>query len=97
MKSKLNNIYFGLGVGICLPVISLIALHQIKYYYYTIAEFIDLLNKVDVLTKILSLSVIPNLLIFFIFIWTNKLLSARGVLLSTIIYAILIFILKFLF
>ena len=97
MKTKLNNIYLGLVAGISLPIISLVILHQVKYHHYSIVEFMNLLNRVDILTKVLSLTVVPDLLVFFVFIWTNKLLSARGVLLSTIIYAFLIFVIKFLF
>ena len=97
MKSKLNNIYLGLITGISLPVISFFILYKVRYDNFSVSGFIDLMSEADILTKVLSLTVLPNLLLFFIFIWTNKLVSARGVLFSTIVYAILIFVLKFLF
>jgi hypothetical protein len=48
------------------------------------------------LPKILSLMVIPNLLVFFIFIWTDHLYTARGVLAATVFDALVIMALKFL-
>jgi len=97
MKSKLNNIYLGLITGISMPVTSFFLLYKIGYDNFSVRGYIDLMSAADILTKVLSLTVIPNLLLFFIFIWTNKLVSARGVLLSTIIYSVLIFVIKFLF
>jgi len=97
MKNKLNNIYLGLIAGFLFPLISMLVLRWIKYNRYTLNEYIEFLNQINVLTKVLSLSVLPNLLIFFVFIWTNKLLSARGVLMATIIFTALIIGIKFIF
>lgn len=47
------------------------------------------------LPSILSLALVPNMLLFFIFIWLNKLKSAQGVLGATIILSILVVIIKF--
>ncbi len=43
----------------------------------------------------ISLSVIPNLLLFFLFIWTNRTLSARGVIFATLLVAMVMLVLKF--
>lgn len=56
--------------------------------------FIRYLYGGDTFLPILSLCVVPNLLIFFTFIWTNRDKSARGVLLATIIYAMYVCIMK---
>ena len=49
----------------------------------------------DKLPEIMSLSVLINLLIFFINIKTNRDEAARGILLATILYGITIAIIKF--
>ncbi len=95
MTKKLDKLSLGLILGIFCPIVCILFLYQIKYNTRSIKEFMEMLSQIQILTKVLSLSIIPNLLLFFIFIWTNKLLSARGVLLSTIIYAFLIFSIKF--
>lgn len=90
MKNKLDRLQLGLVAGFLFPLMTLVILHQIKYGELSVKEFVDFLKQLAVLTKVLSLSVVPNLLIFFIFIWTNKLRSARGVLMATIIFTFLI-------
>lgn len=47
------------------------------------------------LSRILSLSMLPNLGLFFAFIWSDKLKSAQGVLGITIVLAFAIIILRF--
>ena len=49
----------------------------------------------DKLSHVISLSVLINLLIFFMDIKTNKEQQARGILSATIIYGFIIVILKF--
>ena len=48
----------------------------------------------NIFTPLLSLSVVVNLGLFFIFINKNFYYAARGVIFSTIIYAIIVFALK---
>jgi hypothetical protein len=50
---------------------------------------------IDKLSHVISLSVLINLLIFFMNIKTNKDQQAKGILLSTILYGIYIAIIKF--
>jgi hypothetical protein len=50
---------------------------------------------IDKLSHVISLSVLINLLIFFMNIKTNKDQQAKGILLSTLLYGIYIAILKF--
>jgi mannose/fructose/N-acetylgalactosamine-specific phosphotransferase system component IID len=52
--------------------------------------------KQQVLPKVISLSLLGNLLVFFPFIWTNRNKSARGVILAVMIYGIIILALKYL-
>lgn len=61
----------------------------------TLAEFLVQFQQLQMLSKVVSLSTIPNLLLFFLFIWTNRNFSARGVIFSTLLLAFLMLILKF--
>ena len=51
-------------------------------------------GRAQIIPKLLSLSAIPELLLFFVFIWTDKLKSARGVIGSAFLLGIVIIILK---
>ena len=94
-NQRFNTITAGLIPGLVLPVVTFLLIGLIANHGDLI-NFIRRLEQVDRVASIISLSVIPNLLLFFIFIWTNRLVPARGVLLSTFIFALVMLIVKFL-
>ena len=97
MKSieKYNNLRIGLILGILGPLLGFLVIYWVAFRGMSFSEYLDLLTYNRKLSSIISLSVIPNLLLFFIFIWLNYLYSARGVLASTLIFALLVVITKF--
>ena len=88
----LNKFLTGLIAGLLVPVITLVIVYFYTFHYYSVHEFVYFLKTMQVVSKLLSLCVIPNLLAFFIFIWLDYLNSARGVLAATFISAALVFI-----
>jgi hypothetical protein len=96
MKSKVNKVWLGAFLGILLPAITVLIAWKIRFGHYELEGFFRFLMQKKVLSPLLSLCVIPNLLVFFIFIWLNYLYSARGVLLSTFVVGFIIVGVKFL-
>lgn len=95
-KKKDNGLLIGSLIGGIIPIIGLAIFYLSRNYNMTILEYLSTLKSVGIASPLLSLCVIPNLLAFFVFIWLNKLIFARGVMLSTLLYAFVIFIVKFL-
>lgn len=95
MSSKINNIKLGILLGIIAPALSMLVIYLIKFSDYNFQELIDFLVSRGIFTKIISLCVIPNLALFFFFLNKNYYYSARGVLISTILFAFFVFITKF--
>ncbi len=95
MRSKFDSLSLGLILGIAAPIIAMLIIYLLKFNLYKADEVLDYLVAKQVFTKIVSLCVIPNLLLFFIFIRKNYLYSARGVLMATILFAVFVFITKF--
>ena len=93
--SKYNKIWLGFIIGLLIPIIFFFASYVLFFNHFTLGEYITNTFQFKLLSAITSLCVIPNLLLFFIFIWTNRLLSARGVLMSTIFYGVIVAILRF--
>lgn len=95
--SKFNTFWVGTLLGLFIPAITVIL-----FYYkfspgnFDFADFINYTKYLNLTGSIISLCVIPNLLLFFIFIWTEKYFSARGVVFSTLVYVVLVIIIKFL-
>jgi hypothetical protein len=94
-EKQFDNLYLGIFSGISAPVISF---YIFCYYMYPDDRISDVLKKYienNVLTHVLSLSLIANLILFFLFLSANNELSARGVLYATFIYAVVVIFLKF--
>lgn len=94
-KKKFDEVYLGIITGIIVPIISVSIYYFIKYAdNQSIIQFILSLQGRGLFSKIISLAAIPNLLLFFIYLWTNRNFSARGVIIATFVYVIFVLILK---
>lgn len=87
---KMDRIGLGLTLGLIAPILLLVAYWQINYSYMDLGNFIQFMDQGQLHTKLISLFVVINLAIFFIFIWANKNLSARGVLYATFVYTFIV-------
>ena len=97
IANRYDSILVGVALGGATPLFSLIIFYVVKYNYLPFLRFYkEILLANNILTPVISLCVIPNLLVFFIFIWTNRHHSARGVLLATMVYACYVVYKKFL-
>lgn len=92
---RLNNMWIGLALGIFLPFIAFVIYYLVRYSHLSLGEFIQVYFNLGLLTPVMSLSVIPNLLLFFGFIRKNWLYGARGVLFATILFAITVAVFRF--
>jgi hypothetical protein len=93
-NQRFDSLATGLIVGLILPVVSLMAFWIIRFDG-SLGQFLATFQGMGMLSKVLSLSVLPNLLLFFIFIWTRRNFSARGVIFATLLVAFVMLILKF--
>ena len=89
-----NTERIGLIAGLLIPIVVIIGFYNYRGIE-SITAFIDNIIYVGIFSELVSLCVVPNLLLFFIFIWTNRLKSARGVIIATFIYALVVIGLKF--
>jgi hypothetical protein len=94
-KSVLDNIPLGLGFGIIIPILTLIFINAEANRHLDLIEFLSRLNQNNKLSGLFSLCAIPNLGLFFLFMWKNNYRSAKGVIFATILMVILVFTLKF--
>ena len=82
--------------GLILPVMTLIVIYFVRFNHLPMVNFINSMVSTHKLSSLINLSVIPNLLLFFAFIWTNMLYLARGVLLATVLFAVIVVLVKYL-
>ncbi len=93
--NKLNNLWIGLAAGIIFPVIALTCYYFVRYSDLSVRDFFAVYKNLGILTHIISLAVLPDLLVFFLFIRRNLLKSARGVLLATFLFTFTVLCIRF--
>jgi hypothetical protein len=82
--------------GMLVPLLALVIFYLISSSDKTFSEFLGFIVSRKKLSSLISLSVVPDLLVFFIFIWLNYLYSARGVLAAVFLFALVVVLTKFL-
>lgn len=94
-KKTFDVMWLGTFLGMLVPLLSLIVVYLTKFSKLTsLTNYFRFLIENNGFAQLLSLCALPNLLVFFIFIWTDRLRSARGVVLSTFIIVIAVACMK---
>jgi hypothetical protein len=94
-SERFNNLWIGIASGILIPFAALTCYYFARYSKLSVAEFYAVYKSLGILTHIISLSVLPDLLVFFLFIRRNYLKSARGVLMATFLFTFAVLLLRF--
>jgi len=94
MRLKIDKLWIGILLGIILPLLTFYAIYLFGFPSVNSVTLAEFLKVSELFTRILSLSVIPNVALFFLFVWLNMLNAAKGVLGATMIYAIIVFAMK---
>lgn len=93
-EKKFDTVLSGLVPALVIPFLTLLGFWIVKSDS-TLMDFLVQFQQLKMLSKTVSLATIPNLLLFFLFIWTNRNFSARGVIFATLLLAFVMLILKF--
>ena len=94
-KPIYNKLLTGLVLGIVIPSICVMLFYLVRHPAKSFYEFLVLVTQMNVMSPILSLCALPNLGIFYLFLNKEWWYSARGVILATLLWAVLVFLVKF--
>lgn len=94
-NSKADQPWIGWIPGLLIPPLTFVVIWIIIPTTRSLGQFITYALAANVLSKFLSLAVLPNLLVFFIFIWLKMDRAAKGVLYATFLVALLVIAVKF--
>lgn len=84
----------GFIVGFIIPIISYFLILKFVYPFEFADKSLHNIWLHLMAPKIISIASLPNLGVFFLFVHTNRMKSARGVLAATIVYALAVMIMK---
>jgi hypothetical protein len=96
MKLK-DSLILGIFSGLIGPVVGVLVFYFVNFSNSEFSNFFRMAAAQNLLSPLLSLCAVINLGIFFLFIRINHLNSARGIILSTFLYGLIIIGLKFVF
>jgi len=91
VTEKYNNLTTGIIAGILLPIITAFIMYLVAKNDLSLGEWIRKISDAGIVSKVITLSVIPNVFIFLIFNHFDMLRASRGVLGTTIAWAVLVF------
>lgn len=96
MKCNCNKLIFGVISGLILPVLTAYLIYKQQYHgQYSFKEFLTGLNMLKSLGKLISISVLPNLIMFILLVTYDKLQIARGLVGATLFWVIVVLVVKF--
>ena len=91
-----DNIKTGIITGILAPLFTILIFYQSKTGGSTdFKSFFDSIIENDILAAVLSIGAVPNLLIFYILINSERYKSAKGMVFSTFMYVLIVYIVYF--
>lgn len=88
---KYDNLTTGIVAGLLLPLITTLIMFLFAKGYPSLKEWLWKIADADIASKVITLSVIPNVFIFLLFNHFDMLRASRGVLGITIAWAVLVF------
>lgn len=90
-----DKTWIGFVVGLFVPFITFTIYYLINYHYMTIRGFFHYLKLGETFSPVMSLCVLVNLGVFYLFLWKEKYLGTRGVIGATFFWAAVVIYLKF--
>jgi hypothetical protein len=94
-SEKFDKMSAGLISGLILPLITGIIIFAFTAHGRTLTAYLDRILDGNIVTHAITLCVFPNVAIFLLFNRFDMLKATRGVLAMTIVWAISVFIIKF--
>ena len=92
-----DSMLVGIPAGLIGPFLGMLVFYFYHFSHASFTEFFALASAKNLLSPLLSLCAVINLGVFYGFIYFNYLYSARGVILSTLVYGLVIVSLKFIY
>jgi hypothetical protein len=92
---KFDKVSVGVLSGLLLPLLVGLIIFAFSAGNMTVRDYIMRIIYTKVITHSISICVFPNILIFLGFNWLDMLKATRGVLAITIVWAIIVFGVKF--
>ncbi len=96
-KKRFDKLKFGLLPGILIPIITFFLYYLLSFNDVKFEDYLQHIHEYRILFKIMSLCVLTNLPLFYIYIQYKKLRSAQGVVMAVFFYAFMVLAYRLIF
>jgi len=96
LSEKYDKILTGIISGLVLPFIVGLIIYIFSDSQHNLSSYLNRIADSNIITNSITLCVFPNILIFLVFNRFDMLRASRGVLAMTIVWAVIVFGIKFL-
>ncbi|MFO7620347.1 MAG: hypothetical protein R6W81_03665 [Bacteroidales bacterium] len=93
---KYDRLIIGLATGFLLPFVTGLIVYLFSHGERNVITYLERIINANILTHALSLMVFPNLFLFLVYNRLDMLKAARGVVGITMVWAVIVFAVKFL-
>lgn len=95
MNNQTKKLLKGTLFGALVPLIGLSIFYFAKFTDSSIMDYISAMQRQKIMAPVISISLVPNILLFFFFINRNRFKEGQGVILSMFIWGAAIVYFKF--
>jgi len=91
MKKRFDKQITGIILGFILPIVNIYVYYSVYSFRFansSFFEFLKLTYDIDGLGKLLSISVLPNLVVFLIALKIEYLWVVKGIIIPTFVYGV---------
>ncbi|MGB0429457.1 MAG: hypothetical protein ACPGLV_03220 [Bacteroidia bacterium] len=96
MNKEFKKLLKGTLFSSLIPLIGISIFYFIRFTDYTFWEYIRLMDGQELMAPVISLSLIPNILLFFFFVNRNLYRQGQGVIFGMLLWGMVIIYFKFL-
>jgi len=95
MILKKDNLRLGIVLGLIGPMLGLVVIYFLKFSGVSFSDFLDaFFNDNKLITSNGTLSLLANVILFTLYINTQRDLTAKGIFIITLVYGIALLVLK---
>lgn len=95
LRENTDNLVSGIVSGIMLPFITGLIIYIFTADGLSVQSYLLRISDTNIITHAITLCVFPNVAVFFLYNRFDMLRACRGVLGMTIVWAVLVFLIKF--
>lgn len=95
MFLKKDNFKLGILLAIIVPLLVFVSIYLYRFNFYSFSEFLSVVkNENRLITFFGTWCMIANIALFTIYINTNRFQTSKGIFIVTLLYGLLILLLK---